>query len=157
MTSVGGGTGRVDLWTTAWRMVQAHPIRGVGAGNFSVSSIHYLLEPGAIRRDEFIIDTPKVTHNTYLQILAEGGVVAAALFLGILVLAIACMVRAALLFARLRDERMELLVRALLVALAGLLTADFFISEMFSKLLWMLLALGPPLLAIAQRAAREEA
>jgi hypothetical protein len=32
------------------------------------------------------------------------------------------------------------------------LTADFFISEMYSKLLWLLLALGPALLAMSARA-----
>ena len=156
VTSVGGGTGRVDIWTTAWRMVEDEPIRGVGAGNFPVSSIHYLLQPGSIERDEFIIDTPKVTHNTYLQVLAEEGIVGAALFLGIILICMACIWRAARRFARMGDERMELLARALFIALIGLLAADFFISEMFSKLLWLLLAVGPPLLAVSARTPEQE-
>ena len=36
VSSVGSGTGRLDLWTVAWRMVEQEPIQGVGAGNFPV-------------------------------------------------------------------------------------------------------------------------
>lgn len=148
--SVSGGTGRIDLWTVAERMVRAHPLEGVGAGNFQASSIHYLLQPGLIQRDDFIISaSPKVAHNTYLQILAETGVVGETLFLAILAFALATIVFAARSFARQGDERMELLARGLLVALVGYLTAIIFLSLMYSKLLWLLLALGPPLHAIA--------
>jgi hypothetical protein len=44
---------------------------------------------------------------------------------------------------------MEIVSRAVIVALAAIYTADFFASEISSKLLWLLLALGPSLLAIA--------
>jgi O-antigen ligase len=148
----GGGTGRVDLWTVGGRMVAAHPVRGIGVGNFQTSSIHYLLQSGAIQRDDFIIETPKVAHNTYLQVLAELGIVGAALFAGILLFCLSCMLRAAGRFARKGHLDMEIHVRTLFVGLVGLLTADFFISEMYSKLLWLLLALGPALLAMSARA-----
>ncbi len=46
---------------------------------------------------------------------------------------------------------MEALARAVLLGLIGMLVADFFISQMYSKLLWVLLALGPAMLAIARR------
>jgi hypothetical protein len=52
---------------------------------------------------------------------------------------------------------MELLSRGLLVALAGVLAADFFISEEFSKQLWFLLGLGPALLGVAAAQARARA
>jgi hypothetical protein len=41
--------------------------------------------------------------------------------------------------------------RAVFVALVGILAADFFVSQQFSKQLWLLLGLGPALLAIATR------
>ena len=44
---------------------------------------------------------------------------------------------------------MELLSRAVVVALVALLAMDFFLSDQFSKQLWLLLALCPALLAIA--------
>lgn len=153
VTTLGGGTGRIDIWTVGWRMVEANPVRGVGAGNFQVSSVHYLLEPGAIRRADFIVDRPKVAHNIYLQVLAELGVIGLALFLGIIGFAVGCAARAARLFERHGDVAMEVLARALTVGLAGILAADFFLSDNFSKHLWLLLGLGPALLAIARRGA----
>jgi O-antigen ligase len=157
VTSFGSGTGRTDIWTVGWRMVQAHPIEGVGVGNYQTSSIHYLLEPGAILRDEFIVDTPKVAHNTYLQVFAELGTVGLALFLSIIGFSLLSVLRAARIFERLGDPRMELISRALLVALCGVLAADFFISEEFSKQLWLLLGLGPALLGIARAAIGQRA
>ena len=41
---------------------------------------------------------------------------------------------------------MELFARGMIVALVGILAADFFISEQFGKQLWLLLGLGPALL-----------
>jgi hypothetical protein len=46
---------------------------------------------------------------------------------------------------------MEVLSRAFVLSLVGILAADFFVSEQFSKQLWLLIALGPALLGVAQR------
>ena len=135
-------------------MVEAHPANGVGVGNYQTSAVHYLLQPGVILRPEFIVDTPKVAHNTYLQVLAELGIVGMAMFVAIIGFSLLCILRAARIFERLGDSPMELLSRALLVALCGVLAADFFISEEFSKQLWLLLGLGPALLGIATAARR---
>ena len=156
VTQIEGGTGRSDLWSIGVRMVQDKPATGVGLGNFEISSVHYLLEPGVVRRDEFIVDTPKAAHNTYLHMFAELGLVGGALFLSIIGFALLCVLRAAREFARMDERGMELLARALLVALVGILTADFFISEQFSKQLWLLLGLGPALLGVASGMARRD-
>jgi O-antigen ligase len=150
VVEVGGGTGRIDLWTVGWRMVEAHPLNGVGAGNFPTSSVHYLLRPGVIQRDDFIITKPFVTHNTYLQVLSEMGVVGAAMFLAIIGFSLGAIMLAIREFRRQDDERLELLARGLLIGFIGWLTASFFISQMYSKLFWMLLALGPAMLAVAR-------
>jgi hypothetical protein len=149
VTRVEGGTGRSDLWTIGWRMVEAEPVGGVGIGNFQTASIHYLLEPGALRRDEFIVDDPKSAHNTYLHMLAELGFVGATLFMAVIGFALLCILRAARIFERLGEPNLELLARALLVALAGVLAADFFISEQYGKQLWLLLGLCPAVLGVA--------
>ncbi len=145
-----GGTGRTDIWRVGWRMVEANPAVGVGAGNFQNSSVHYLLEPGAIERADFIVDEPKVAHNTYLGVLAELGVVGLALFLAIIGASIASLWRAAQTFGASGDREMDLLSRAVLIALIGFLTAAFFGSREFSNQLWLLLALGPALLGLAR-------
>jgi hypothetical protein len=43
------------------------------------------------------------------------------------------------------------------VATVGILATDFFISDQFSKPLWIQLAMGPCLLAIARRASVAQA
>ena len=141
--------GRLTVWQVGLRMVEDQPVRGVGLGSFETSSIHYVLEPGALTRTDQVIDTPKVAHNIYLQALAEMGIVGLLLLLAVLGFPIACAVRAARNFERRGDRELEIMARALVVALAGILAADFFVSETFNKLLWLLLGLGPALLAIS--------
>ena len=149
-----GGTGRTDIWKIGWRMVDDKPFHGVGAGNFSVSSIHYLLvEPGALERDEFIVTEPKVAHNMYLEVLAETGIVGLVLFLVILAMCIYAFIRAASIFDRADEDGLALITRGFVVGLIAILAADFFLSDEFGKLLWMLLSLGPASLAIARRCA----
>ncbi|MEA2419547.1 MAG: hypothetical protein QOE60_1753 [Thermoleophilaceae bacterium] len=153
VTGLGGGTGRVDIWKVGWRMVQDQPLRGIGAGNFPIASIHYLLEPGALQRDDFIVDTPKVAHNTYLGVLAELGLIGFVLFMSVVVFSLVCTVRAAKRAERSGDRMLEILARALFVSLVGLLAADFFVSREYSKQLWLLMALCPVMLELSRRAA----
>jgi O-antigen ligase len=142
--------GRVSIWTVGWRMVEAQPVRGVGIGNFKEQSPRYVLEPGTLPRSDRVIDGPGVAHNTYLGVLAELGVIGAALFLAVIGFSVAAAGAAARRFAASGDWRMEALARGLVVALAGVLAADFFISAEVSKVTWLLLALGPALLAVAR-------
>ena len=148
ITTVQGGSGRTDIWKVGWRMVEDKPVLGVGSGNFHVSSIHYLLvKPGAIERDEFIIDTPEgraqlvpagprrardrgpravpVDHRLRDLVRAEGGAAGSG--------------------AR-ATRRWRSVARGMVVALVGILAADFFITEQYGKQLWLLLGLGPALL-----------
>jgi O-antigen ligase len=149
-----GGSGRTDIWKVGGRMVEANLVAGVGAGNFATSSIHYLLvEPGSIENDTYIVDEPKVAHNIYLEVLAELGVVGLALFISILIGSLVTTGFAAREFARQGNGDMELLARALMVAMVALLAADVFLSDQFSSQLWLVLALGPALLSIARREA----
>jgi O-antigen ligase len=145
------GSGREDLWRVGWRMAEANPVRGVGAGNFPVASIHYLLRPGTVLRDDYIVQVPKVAHNIYLGTLAELGVIGLGLFCGILAFALSCAARAARAFEARGDRDMGTLSRAVLIALLAILTANVFLSEQFIKPLWILLALCPALLALSRR------
>jgi O-antigen ligase len=153
ITSVQGGSGRTDIWAVGWRIVKAHPINGVGVGNFPDTTIDYLLQPGAIGSSLFIVDKPQVAHNIYLEVLAETGVIGLALFLGIIGSLLWCALRAARIFAEAGDRAMDVLSRAIVVATVGVLATDFFISDQYSKSLWLQLALGPALLAVAKRQA----
>jgi O-antigen ligase len=154
--SAGGGTGRLDLWTVGFRMISAHPFNGVGSGQFANSSVHYLLRPGIIARGDLILSTPKVAHNTYLNIVAELGLVGGLLFGAILATCVGCAVIALRQLRRDGDERLEILARGLVVGIGGYLVTLLFISENYSKLMWILLALGPVLLAVARSPGDEQ-
>jgi O-antigen ligase len=77
--------GRWELWDAAFRMILSHPLLGVGVGNFpdvapTYSSVaafmNYELGEGAA-----------TTHNIFLSMASELGLVGLALFLGVLFLA----------------------------------------------------------------------
>jgi O-antigen ligase len=150
-----GGTGRVDIWTVGGRMVRDNFVHGVGAGNFPTSSIHYLLEPGVLLRDDFIVDTPKVAHNTYLQVLAELGIVGFSLFITILMFSLVCAFKAHRVAAAAGDRELDIIARAIVVALISLFAAYIFVSRDYGKQLWLLLALAPAVLELARRELHE--
>jgi O-antigen ligase len=147
----GRGTGRIDIWTVGGRMVSANPVTGVGAGNFTVSSIHYLLQPGALPDDQYIADEPSVAHNTYLEVLAELGIPGALLFVALILFFLGCSISALSRYRRLGDRRMQGLTIAITVSLIGVLTQYVFGSQQYARELWLLLGLGPALLAMAKR------
>jgi O-antigen ligase len=152
LTRVQGGAGRVDLWRIGWRMVEDKPLTGVGGGNYQLVSPQYLLtKPGAIVRDDFVLETPKETHNIYLQTLAELGIPGLLGLLSVIGFALACMLRAARIFRAAGNGALRTLSYAFLLASVGILVSDFFQSEQYSKQLWLVLALGPALLALACR------
>ncbi len=148
---------RTTLWAIGERMIRANPIGGVGAGNFSRSAKHYVLQPGALFRTDVVIFNPSVTHNTYIQIGAELGLVGLGLFFAIAGFSLAASLRAARNFRARGDPRGEVIARCLAIGLVGILVADTFISQMYNKQLWLLLGLGPAILAISRRREEQEA
>ena len=64
---------REVFWQAAWHMALDHPVVGVGPNRFGVESEHY------VRNDPIVLHDPAV-HNSYLEILAEDGPFALALF-----------------------------------------------------------------------------
>jgi putative inorganic carbon (hco3(-)) transporter len=143
--------GRTDLWTVAVRMFESHPLVGAGSGNFPVTSVDYVSRPGVITRADLIVDNPLPTHNVYLQLLAELGIPGLLAFASLLVVAAGSALRAAARFAQTGQTELELLARYYICALAGFAASDFFLPNQFLKQFWILIALGPALLAIARR------
>lgn len=147
------GSGRTEIWTVGWRVVEDNLVAGVGADNYANSTIHYLFEPGALTRSDFIVDQPKAAHNVYLQVLAELGAIGLALFVAVIVFALGSLLGAARAFARAGDRSLDLLSRALFVGLSGMLGALTFSTAIYSKQLWLLLALSVALAAMARERA----
>jgi len=148
-----GGTGRSTLWTVGGRMWAAHPLAGVGIANYLSQAPGYVQRPGLLTFVSFISAQPKVAHNTYLQLLAETGLIGALLYLGTVFVCLRAAWRAVGLFERAGKPDMAWLARGALIAGLSMLAALFFISSATDKRLWAVLALGPVLYATGRRAA----
>jgi O-antigen ligase len=66
------GARRRDIWRATWLMFKAHPIAGAGLGGYWAEVPVHHAASGVL--------TPQQAHNDYLELLASGGVLAAALF-----------------------------------------------------------------------------
>jgi O-antigen ligase len=145
------GSGRSDLWAVAWRASEAHPVGGVGLGNYPLIAKNYTRLPGSLKDVNKIAEIPHVVHNTYLEALTETGIVGLVLFLGFAVGSCYAAWSAGKHFEELDDPAMEALSRAVLVATIGIMSSAFFLSSGVDKRMWILFALGPATLAIAER------
>jgi O-antigen ligase len=155
ITDFDDDNGRSDLWTVAWEMGKDNPVVGVGLHNFVVHSAEYVQEPGQVEQVGLIAETPKVAHNTYLQLFAEGGIVALSLFLAVAVGCLRAAKRAADRFELQGERSLATLARSVLVATISILAAAWFLWAALDMRLWLLLGLGPALLAVASRRANE--
>jgi O-antigen ligase len=152
----GSGTGRTELWEIAWQMGGDQPIAGVGLDNFVVRSPSYADQAGPLEHAGFIAEVPHVAHNVYLQLFAETGVVGLALFLVVAVAAMRAAMAAARRFDANGNPGMGTLSRSVFVAQIAMLAASFFLSNGHDRRTWILLALGPALLAAASKAMHSE-
>lgn len=62
---------RVEIWRATWQVIKAHPVAGVGMGGYWVAISKYHDGSGEM--------TPQRAHNDYLELLASGGLIGAAL------------------------------------------------------------------------------
>lgn len=72
-TELHEGSRRRDIWRASWLMFKAHPIAGAGLGGYWTEIPYYHQASG--------VTTPQQAHNDYLELLASGGLLGAALFI----------------------------------------------------------------------------
>jgi len=128
-----------------WAMIQAHPLTGIGAGMFKPKLVEYNPEaPAAV-----------IGHNTYLEIAAELGLPALAVFLLILGTAWSRARRTALWFEQTGDSVTARVARALETGIAAFAVGAMFLSAQYARQLWLLVWLGLALARLAEEQQEE--
>ena len=143
------GNGRGSLWRVGGRVLDDHPLVGVGLNNFEVYAPRYVRQAGQLDYVAFIAERPHVVHNLYLQMLIETGFLGLGLFLAVAVASLRACLRAARRFERDGDPGSAALARSVFAAVIAGLTASFFLSNGTEFQLWALLAFGPALMGAA--------
>lgn len=59
---------RVEIWMATWRLIKAHPVLGSGFGAYGVALPEHHDSSGEL--------IPREAHNDYLELLANGGIIA---------------------------------------------------------------------------------
>jgi len=76
---------RIKLWKTAIKMIQEHPIFGVGNGNFVTRYNEYVKKYKELKYQEY---QNYPSHNSYLKVQSELGIIGIVSFLGIVSIAL---------------------------------------------------------------------
>jgi O-antigen ligase len=152
--NVTSDTGRVEVWTQAYQLLLTNPLTGVGADCFA-GAIGYL------RADAGLPPVWQTTHNSYLQVAVETGLVGFAFFLSLIMGSVRN-------FSRCRAinpidasgiDRSELITAAGLMQLsfAGHLLCAFFLSQAYSLFFTLFFGLSAVMRRLAAIPAAVEA
>jgi putative inorganic carbon (hco3(-)) transporter len=158
--STQSSAGRTDQWQIALKMASDRPLSGVGIGNFKVAEAGYTTRNINLVRSDFALGTlgyQQETHNTYLNLLSELGVIGLFLFIAVLALVFAATLRGVRGMRHIGDVRGELLARGLIGGTIGTLVAYIFLSAQYEKQLWLLFGLLAAIGTLGRRRAEIEA
>jgi len=140
---------RTMVWAAGLRMFMSNPLAGIGLGNYKAQVVFFRV-PNQPLADGAIAH---VAHNTYVEILAEMGLMGLVAFLAMLVTTFSGLERVQ---HRTAKGGPVLVNRAALGLQAGLLAfavAAFFVSAQYQKLFWLMLFLSMGLPVLARRTA----
>src|SRR4051794_14571556 len=126
---------RQAYWKAAASMAADHPVLGVGPGRFGVESRNYVLN------DPIGIVDP-VVHNSYLEVLAEGGVPTLAAFLAFIAGSWRLVARARRRFLAAEDADGLRLAASVQASLVVAIVSANFLSVQITVPLWLLGAIA---------------
>jgi putative inorganic carbon (hco3(-)) transporter len=122
---------REAYWRAAVSMAADHPLLGVGPGRYGIESQNYILD------DPINIQQP-VAHNSYLEVLAEGGIPTLLVFIALIVGSWRLLAQARRRFAAVEDRDGLRLVAAAQAALVVAIVSANFLSVQITVPLWLL-------------------
>jgi putative inorganic carbon (hco3(-)) transporter len=140
---------RLLLGGVAWEMFRDRPVLGVGAANYTVHFDDYVDRVGSEAREYTSTDGTRYPHNLYLELGAEGGVIALLSFLMVMGASLALLHRARQRFLAAGDPFFAGLAAGLALAIVGYLLSSLFLHGHFQRYLWLLVGLGAALYALS--------
>ncbi len=133
------GAGRLNILLVGLQIIGAHPLLGVGWGNFGRAFDRYLRQTAGVRG--YIIPEWG-PHNVFLGALGELGIIGFVLFSTMIVLTVRDNFNAVQVFKQSNNTRMTKLSIGVLLGLLGTLTASMFVDLRYRKIFWLALALA---------------
>jgi len=134
---------RVWQWKVGLRMIEAHPVVGVGPGNFTTAYPRYT--QGQMRRRTL------GAHNSYISVAAEMGLPALLLFLGLHWAALRGGHRMVVVSRRWNQSEYRLLSEAVMLGIFVSMVGSLSGSGETGKCLWILFGLGLSLARMAEQ------
>ena len=123
---------RLAVWSGGLKMIEDHPIFGVGLDRYQVSTRTYV-DFSKIPVGETGV---RVAHNSYLEIAAELGLPALLVFLGILVSSFRSLGQAHRAAQSSGDEFLQRVTLGMQAGLLGAAVALIFVSGEYQKMFW---------------------
>ncbi len=132
---------RLELQKTAVRYFAEHPFTGLGVGGFGLDFIHENNQTATTMK--YLFKNREVfigTHNMYLQIACEIGVIGLLLFVLFYGRMLRDISRAEQRFKSEEDEQGQLLASTLFVSLIGFMVCAIFLHALLQEIWWMIAA-----------------
>ena len=136
---------RVELVRAGVYMTEEHPVFGIGLDQFK--SVEFQYNP--LLAD--LTPYPKIAHNTYVQLGAEGGIPTLALYLAILLMTLTTCRNVQKMPGV--PEGISALSLSFQIGLIGIMIAELFLTAQYVKEIWVFISLAPNLYTISLHAA----
>lgn len=137
------GSGRVFVWKAAWSSVQERPWLGLGYGAYpSISNALLRRTPGVDFNIYGMRPGGEPVHNTYLESLAELGILGPILYGGILLSTAVALRHTARRAIQANEHHIARVAYALIVSLVTWAITSIFLSSETSRALWIVVGLS---------------
>jgi len=149
-SDVTGEVARLTAWKAGLRMIQQHPLTGIGLAEFKVEMPQYAGQPHM---------QPSIAHNTYIEIASECGMLTLLVFVAMLFFTHRNLGKVRRKAAESGSPLVDLAAFGLQSGLIGYYVGAVFLSAEYQKLfwLWLFLAMALPSLCESPAGQQQEA